>query len=332
MRQASSNGQLLTLKKVSIGTGRPGPSEHLVRDIDLHVARGEAIGIVGESGSGKSLTALSIAGMLPPALKVLAGEIVFDGKVISGLPEALLHQLRGTEISYVFQDPLTALNPTLTVGRQIIDVLRRHVGGSRTQLHKRAAESLRAVGIQDAEDRLRSYPHQLSGGMRQRVLIAMAMLCNPKLLVADEPTTALDVTVQAKIIDLFREILKTGISLIFISHNIDVVLEFCDRVIVMYGGRVMEVGTAEEIAWRPHHPYTRALLECVPRLGVRVKQLRVIEGQPPTQLGDVPACPFADRCPRVQSRCRSDVPRLTRTSGSHAFACWHPELPLRRAS
>jgi oligopeptide/dipeptide ABC transporter ATP-binding protein len=322
---------LLSLEDITIGTGLPGPGEYLVRNLDLQIARGEAVGIVGESGSGKSLTALSIAGMLPPALKVLSGRILFDDNVISDFSEARMHRLRGKEISYVFQDPLSALNPTLTVERQLVDVLKRHTDGSRPALKRRAIDALRSVGINQPEDRMHSYPHQLSGGMRQRVLIAMAMLCGPKLLIADEPTTALDVTVQARIVDLFREIRRTGVSLIFISHNLDLVLEFCDRLVVMYGGRVMETATANEIATSPRHPYTKALLECVPRLGDRRQQLRVIEGQPPTNLSAIPACPFAERCPRVQPRCRTQMPPLEAASASHGYACWNPHQHLLRA-
>jgi oligopeptide/dipeptide ABC transporter ATP-binding protein len=261
-------------------------------------------------------------------LNVMNGRITFDGRSISDLSEGDLHRLRGKDISYVFQDPLAALNPTLTIGRQMADVLKRHVGGSREVLRQRVVEALAGVGIQEPESWVRSYPHQLSGGMRQRVLIAMAMLCNPKLLIADEPTTALDVTVQAKIIDLFREIRRTGISLIFISHNIDVVLEFCDRVLVLYGGRVMEVGTADEVGRRPQHPYTRALMECVPRLGTRLNRLRAIEGQPPTGGSQGPGCPFAERCPRAVSRCGTELPTASYVSETHAFTCWNPAAPM----
>ena len=275
-----SSQPLLRFEGVTIATRGSDSSRVLVSDVDLHVSAGEALGIVGEFGSGKSLTALSVAGLLPSGVALSSGRISFEGKVLTELPDLALHRLRGKQISYVFQDPLTALNPTITIGRQITDVLSQHVGGSRKTLKRGAIEILSRLGIADAEKRVRSYPHQLSGGMRQRVLIALAMVCKPRILIADEPTTALDVTVQAKILELFRAIRTTGISLIFISHNIDVVLEFCDRVVVMYGGRVMEVGTAEEIGMAARHPYTQALLECVPRLGTNLERLRVIDGQP----------------------------------------------------
>lgn len=321
---------LLSFQSVTIGTGGTS-GVSLVHGIDFHVQRGEALGIVGESGSGKSLTALSIAGLLPAGLSLMSGSIVFNGRAISTLPERDLHRMRGKDISYVFQDPLAALNPTLTVGRQMTDVLKRHVGGSGAALKRRAVDALSSVGIQEPSLRLRSYPHQLSGGMRQRVLIAMAMLCGPKLLIADEPTTALDVTVQAKIIDLFREIRKMGVSLIFISHNIDVVLEFCDRVLVLYGGHVMEVGGAEEVALRPQHPYTRALMDCVPRLGVKLERLHSIDGQPPLAGSPVPGCPFAARCPRALSRCSVERPVTGSVSETHALACWNPVAPVLTA-
>jgi oligopeptide transport system ATP-binding protein len=315
---------LLLLEKLSIGTGRPGPAERLVRDVDLTIRRGEAVAVVGESGSGKSLTALSIAGMLPASLHVLSGKILFDGNLISQLPEADLHRLRGREISYVFQDPLSSLNPTLTVGRQLLDILKRHSPGTSAKLRDRAAAALADVGIAHPQARMRAYPHELSGGMRQRVLIAMAMLCGPKLLIADEPTTALDVTTQATIIELFQQIRARGVSLLFISHNIDLVLEFCERIVVMYGGRMAEVGSAGEIAQHCRHPYTKALLECVPNLTTRTSRLRAIEGQPPSDVSKALPCPFADRCPRAQARCRSETPPFTSASETHSYACWSP--------
>jgi oligopeptide transport system ATP-binding protein len=322
---------LLQIENLTIGTGRSGAGERLVRDVDLQVNHGEALGIVGESGSGKSLTALSVAGMLPASLKVLSGRILFGGSSLVGLPEHALHTMRGKQISYVFQDPSSALNPTLTIGRQLTDVLRRHTVGNRAALEQRAVAALASVGIPKPEARMRVYPHQLSGGMRQRVLIAMAMICGPKLLIADEPTTALDATVQAKIIDLFCQIRKTGVSLMFISHNLDLVLQFCDRIVVMYGGRVMETGTADEIARCARHPYTLALLECAPKLGTRVQQLRVIPGQPPTDLSEIAGCPFAPRCPRTRAECRSLVPRQDHATETHSYACWNPAFPLVKA-
>jgi len=315
---------LLRLENLSIGVERGAVRQPLVRNVDLKVRRGEALGIVGESGSGKSLTALSVARMLPASIVVLSGRSLFEGASIYHLSEAALHRMRGKEISYVFQDPLSALNPTLSIGTQLVDVLKRHSSDNRNYRRERAIEALANVGIQHPEARMRAYPHELSGGMRQRVLIAMAMLCGPKLLIADEPTTSLDVTVQARIIYLFRTIRKTGISLIFISHNLDIVLEFCDRIAVMYGGRLMEVGTAIEIGRYARHPYTRALLDCIPRLGTRIERLRSIEGQPPNELTDRPACPFAPRCMRAKQDCWSRWPAWSDTSADYGYACWNP--------
>jgi oligopeptide/dipeptide ABC transporter ATP-binding protein len=327
-----SSQPLLRFEGVTIATRGSDSSRVLVSDVDLHVSAGEALGIVGESGSGKSLTALSVAGLLPSGVALSSGRISFEGKVLTELPDSALHRLRGKQISYVFQDPLTALNPTITIGRQITDVLSQHVGGSRKTLKRGAIEILSRLGIADAEKRVRSYPHQLSGGMRQRVLIALAMVCKPRILIADEPTTALDVTVQAKILELFRAIRTTGISLIFISHNIDVVLEFCDRVVVMYGGRVMEVGTAEEIGMAARHPYTQALLECVPRLGTNLERLRVIDGQPPGAQENLSGCPFSNRCPRALGRCHSEMPLSQQASPTSSFSCWNPAPTLAAAS
>lgn len=327
-----SDQLVLEIAGLSIAGGSLGPGKLLVQGVDLTVRRGEIVGLVGESGSGKSLTALSIAGLLPAKLRIHSGRIVFEGRDISHLPESRLHALRGKTIGYVFQDPLSALNPTLSIGTQLIDVLKRHIGGVRAHLRREAAEALHAVGITRPEERLRAYPHELSGGMRQRVLIAMAMLPRPKLLIADEPTTALDVTVQVRIIELLRGIRKTGVSILFISHNLDLVLEFCERVTVMYGGRIMESGSAHEVANLPRHPYTRALLDCVPRLGGRYNRFPVIGGQPPSNLGDYVGCPFAPRCERVQERCHLSIPPLERTTESHSVACWNPTSPAERTS
>lgn len=298
----------------------------------MTIDAGEAVGVVGESGSGKSLTALAIGGMLPAALATISGSIVLDGIDVTKLPEAQFHKVRGTKVGYVFQDPLNALNPTRTIGRHLLDVIGRHTNSTAAAAREKALEALRSVGITQPEDRLRAYPHQLSGGMRQRVLIAMALVCNPKLLIADEPTTALDVTVQSKIVDLFVGIREQGISIMFISHNLDLVLEFCDTVVVMYGGRIVEKGAASEIAEMSRHPYTRALMECVPRLSNHSKQLMVIPGQPPTVLGKFAGCSFAERCDRALDTCRTTPPTMTSETPTHVFACWNPAPPTRKHS
>lgn len=323
---------ILSIKDLSIGLIAGGVSKPIVSGIDMTIDAGEAVGIVGESGSGKSLTALAIGGLLPAGLSTISGGITLDGINVTKLPEAQFHRVRGTKVGYVFQDPLNALNPTRTIGNHLLDVIRRHSDVSGVAARERAVAALHSVGITQPEDRLRAYPHQLSGGMRQRVLIAMALVCNPRLLIADEPTTALDVTVQAKIIDLFRGFREQGISIMFISHNLDLVLEFCDTVVVMYGGQIMEKGTASEIAEVPRHPYTCALMECVPRLSNRSEQLRVIPGQPPTMLGKFAGCPFVERCDRALEKCQTTRPEVSSESRTHVFACWNPVASAGRHS
>lgn len=323
---------ILSIKDLSIGLTIGGVSKPIVSKIDMTIGAGEAVGVVGESGSGKSLTALAIGGLLPAALSTISGGITLDGIDVTKLPETQFHQVRGTKVGYVFQDPLNALNPTRTIGNHLLDVIRQHGDLTTAAAREKAVAALRSVGITQPEDRLRAYPHQLSGGMRQRVLIAMALVCNPRLLIADEPTTALDVTVQAKIVDLFRGFREQGISIMFISHNLDLVLEFCDTVVVMYGGQIMEKGTAPEIAETPRHPYTRALMECVPRLSNRSESLRVIPGQPPTILGKVAGCPFMDRCDRALEKCQTTRPEVSSASQTHVFSCWNPASPTGRYS
>lgn len=323
---------ILSIKDLSIGLTAGGVPKPIVSGIDMTIDAGEAVGVVGESGSGKSLTALAIGGLLPAALSTLSGGITLDGINITKLPEAQFHRVRGTKVGYVFQDPLNALNPTRTIGNHLLDVIRQHSNLTIAAAREKAVAALRSVGISQPEDRLRAYPHQLSGGMRQRVLIAMALVCNPRLLIADEPTTALDVTVQAKIVDLFRGFREQGISIMFISHNLDLVLEFCDTVVVMYGGQIMEKGTAPEIAEAPRHPYTRALMECVPRLSNRSENLRVIPGQPPTILGKLAGCPFVERCDRALEKCQTIRPEVSSASQTHVFSCWNPAVPTERHS
>ena len=326
-RSSGSERDVLQIEDVTIGIALQGLLQPIVVGVSLTIPRGGALGLVGKSGSGKSLTALSVGGILPSPLSVLSGRILLDGVDVCGLSEAKRHATRGREVAYVFQDPLSALNPTITVGRHLFDVIRQHNGATGAVARAKAIEALRSVGIAEPEGRINAYPHQLSGGMRQRVLIAMSLLCRPKLLIADEPTTALDVTVQARIVNLFRGIRRKGISILFVSHNLDLILEFCDSVVVMYGGRIMEKAPPADIVRSPRHPYTRALLDCVPRLNSQPGMLRVIAGQPPRNLGAICGCPFAERCDRVQPACRSEPPPLNPSSDTQAFACWNP-LPL----
>ncbi len=284
-----------------------GSSEvHAVNDVSFRVMRGELLGVVGESGSGKSVTMLSLLGLLPsPPADVRGGEVLLDGQDLLKLSPRALADIRGARVGFVFQDPMTSLNPVLTVGDQIAEPLIRHKGLRRDAAMDRAVELLELVGIPDARARLKSYPHQFSGGMRQRVMIAIALSCDPDLLIADEPTTALDVTVQAQIIELIGELRqKLGMAIIWISHDLGVIAEIADRVMVMYGGQVVEEAPVAELFGNPRHPYTRALLRTVPSLdGARPAQLFTIEGQPPILTAAPTACPFRHRCTEAHDRC-----------------------------
>ena len=317
---------LLSIRNLKVGLrGRDGSAE-LVRGMNLEIDEGEIVGLVGESGSGKSLTALSITRLLPAGIEILGGEVMFNGIDLNRLSDAELHQLRGKQVGVIFQDPLTALNPTLTIGAQIIDVVRSRFDCSGSEARERAIAALRSVGIPMPEQRMSAYPHQLSGGMRQRVLIAMVVLGTPKLILADEPTTALDVTVQARIVQLLRAIQKSGnVAILFISHNLDLVAEFCDRVVVMYGGRIMEQGSSAQIIATPRHPYTRALLRCIPRIDAEPGPLRVIQGQPPANPASITGCPFAARCERALPKCQAEFPPASDANAGQSIHCWNPE-------
>ncbi|MES2915914.1 MAG: ABC transporter ATP-binding protein [Pseudomonadota bacterium] len=286
---------------------RLGSSEvHAVNDVSFRVMRGELLGVVGESGSGKSVTMLSLLGLLPsPPADLRGGEVYLNGQDILKLSPRQLADIRGAKVGFVFQDPMTSLNPVLTIGDQIAEPLIRHKGLRRDAATDRAVELLDLVGIPDARARLSSYPHQFSGGMRQRVMIAIALACDPDLLIADEPTTALDVTVQAQIIELIAELRqKLGMAIIWISHDLGVIAEIADRVMVMYGGQVVEEAPVADLFANPRHPYTRALLRTVPSLdGERPAQLFTIEGQPPILTAAPTACPFRHRCTEAHDQC-----------------------------
>lgn len=299
-----------------------GAIAEVVRDLTLTVHAGEVVGVVGESGSGKSMTALAVLRLVPPPGKVLGGRISFRGEDVLTLSEPRMREIRGGAISIVFQDPQTSLNPAFTVGRQLIDVIVTHHDVGRGTARERAIDALRLVGIPAPESRLNSYPHEFSGGMRQRALIAMAVACHPQLLIADEPTTALDVTVQAQVIGLLRRLRQElGLSIVFITHNLDLVGELCDRVAVMYAGTVVEEASVENLFTRPRHPYTQALIRCVPRLTDAQGPLTTIEGAPPAMGHRAPGCSFAPRCPEVVAQCRSEAPPLRRLD-EHRVACW----------
>jgi oligopeptide/dipeptide ABC transporter ATP-binding protein len=316
---------LLSIQDLRVGFRGPGGSViEAVRGVDFEVAPGEAVGVVGESGSGKSLSMLAVMRLLGATARITGGRAVFDGEDLLAASETRMRDIRGRDIAMVFQDPQSSLNPALSIGRQITDVVRAHRRVSAREARRIAAEALERVGIRDAAARLGAYPHEFSGGMRQRALIAMAIACRPRLLIADEPTTALDVTVQAQIVDLIAELRRDlGLAVIFISHNLQLVSEIVDRVVVMYGGKVVEDGPVEEIELTPRHPYTRLLKSCVPSLTGPVGPLVAIEGAPP-RLGRMPeGCPFEPRCPRAVEPCSSIMPLLV-SDRVQRFACWRP--------
>ena len=307
---------------------------HAVNSVSFHLAPGELLGVVGESGSGKSVTMMSLIGLLPsPPADVRAGQVwLGDTDILKIAPEAL-RAIRGRRIGFVFQDPMTSLNPVFTVGNQIMEPLRTHMGMNKAQATTRAVELLELVGIPDARRRLRDYPHQFSGGMRQRVMIAIALACDPEVLIADEPTTALDVTIQAQILELVRDLRqKLGMAIIWITHDLGVIAGIADRVMVMYGGQVVEQGPVADLYANPRHPYTRALLQTIPsHSGARLARLKVIQGQPPL-LGAAPtACPFRERCGHAFDRCHRENPVRRTFDGSpvgnsHDVAC-HWDAP-----
>ncbi len=305
-----------------------------VDGVSFDVAAGSTVGIVGESGSGKSVTSLAAMGLLPRRGVRVSGSVEFDGQDLLNMPEDELRSVRGREIAMVFQDPMSSLNPVLTVGRQITEILERHQGLKGRDARQRAATLLDNVGIADSTRRLRSFPHQLSGGMRQRVMIAMALACGPRLLIADEPTTALDVTIQAQILVLMRKLgAETGASIILITHDLGVVAEMAQRVIVMYAGRKVEEAGVEALFAHPRHPYTRGLLGSMPHLRSTTddadgdappERLVEIEGMVPSLKEEIDGCLFAPRCPNATERCRQEVPPMTAHGPGHVAACWHP--------
>jgi oligopeptide/dipeptide ABC transporter ATP-binding protein len=297
----------------------------LIDQVSLTIRRGEIFGLVGESGCGKSLTAMSILRLLPqPPLHMSADVIRFEDEDLTRIDSRAMRKLRGSRIAMVFQEPMSSLNPTFTIGWQLVEALRLHTDLRGSALHARVVEMLQHVGIGAAERRMRQYPHELSGGLRQRVMIAMALLCNPRLLIADEPTTALDVTIQRQILDLIARLQREfDMAVLLVSHDLGVIAEYADRVAVMYAGRIVEEGAAATLFARPRHPYTAGLLAARPRLNGKRGELQTIPGTVPSPRDRKPGCRFADRCSNVTARCRSEVPPLILVD-SIASACWNP--------
>ena len=303
-----------------------------VDGVSLSVSAGRTLSLVGESGCGKSVTALSIMGLLPRAGRISAGEIRFDDVDLAALPPAAMRELRGDRIAMIFQEPMTSLNPAFTVGEQIVEGIVRHRDLSRDEAKSLTIDMLRRVHIPSAERRFDDYPHRLSGGMRQRVMIAMALACKPKLLIADEPTTALDVTIQAQILDLMRMLREeTGTAIILITHDLGVVAELADEVAVMYAGRIVERARAPALFAEPQHPYTIGLLGSIPRLDLDQERLAAIEGQVPNPLSPIAGCRFHPRCPFSKPRCERDDQPLHDITAGHAAACWRAPLPIEAA-
>ena len=294
-----------------------------IRGVDLYVKENEILGIVGESGSGKSVTMKSVMGLLPRSARVTTDTLRYKGEELTRLPEKQLRKYRGKEMAMIFQDPMTALNPLRTIGYHLVEVICRYRKVSRAEAGKIAVEMLRQVGIPSPEERMKQYPHEFSGGMRQRVVISMALCCEPSLLIADEPTTALDVTIQAQILDLLKQLKKDrGMSMVLISHDMGVMANMCDRIAVMYGGVLVEEGTVDEIFYQPRHPYTRDLLRSIPRPEItRGSRLQAIDGAPPSLHNLPKGCPFATRCQFATENCFEVMPETTVFSETQSAKC-----------
>ena len=318
------NEYLVDIRNERLSFFTPAGEVKALNDVSLYVREGEVLGIVGESGSGKSVTAYSLMGLTAHPGRLIGGDLYFNGHHINEMTEGEMRKMRGNEVSIIFQDPMTSLNPVYTIGNQIREVILLHTNKNRKQAHERARELLRLVGINEPDKRLKQYPHELSGGMRQRVMIAIALACEPKLLIADEPTTALDVTIQAQILELMMDLKKQlGMSIILITHDLGVVAGMCDRIAVMYAGKVVECGTTDEIFYEPAHEYTKGLLLSVPNLNEKEhKRLVPIEGTPVDMLNPPAGCPFAPRCRSCMKVCLNRMPAYTQLSDTHYSACW----------
>lgn len=315
---------LLNIQNERLSFFTPAGEVKALNDVSIKMEQGDVLGIVGESGSGKSVTAYSIMGLIEHNGKIIGGTIDFNGHRVNDMSEKEMQKMRGNEVSIIFQDPMTSLNPVFTVGNQIREVIMLHTNKNKKEAQERAEELLTLVGINEPKKRLKQYPHELSGGMRQRVMIAMALACKPKLLIADEPTTALDVTIQAQILELMMELRsKIDMSIILITHDLGIVANMCEKIAVMYAGKIVEFGTTDDIFYNPKHEYTRGLLRSIPVLTDREhKKLVPIEGTPVDLLNPPKGCPFAPRCDSCMKICLRQMPEYTYISDQHYSACW----------
>ncbi|MGG0544617.1 ABC transporter ATP-binding protein [Priestia aryabhattai] len=316
--------KIIRIKNLHVQFSTYGGQVQAVRGVSFDLHKGETLAIVGESGCGKSVTSQSIMRLIPtPPGRITSGSILFKGQDLTKLSEKKMRDIRGADISMIFQDPMTALNPTLRVGEQIAENIMQHENISKEKAKEKAFEMLELVGIPNPKERLKQYPHEFSGGMRQRIVIAMALVCNPEVLIADEPTTALDVTIQAQILELFKDIQqKTDVSIVLITHDLGVVAQVADRVAVMYAGKIVEIGTRRDIFYTPQHPYTKGLLRSVPRLDLYESELVPIAGSPPDLFAPPSGCSFAPRCPYVMEVCDRMYPASTKLKESHQVHCW----------
>ncbi len=332
--------KVLSVENLSVDFATDQGTVYAVRGVTMDVREGEILGIVGESGSGKSVTMYSVMGLLAENGTIAGGKVYLGDKEITESAfagrkeyEKAMEKIRGNEMAMIFQDPMTFLNPTLTIGTQLREPILNHSSMTRAQADERAIELLRKVGIPSPEKRMRQYPFELSGGMRQRVIIAMALANDPKVIIADEPTTALDVTIQAQVLDLIKELSKqSGSAVIMITHDLGVVASLCDRINIMYGGKIVETGTDKEIFYEPNHPYTQGLLNCINNPEDDDRELRPIPGSPPDLLKPPAGCPFVDRCDKAMRICKLRMPEYTRFSDTHESACWLNESRKRKGA